>query len=301
MTGMVFNIQRFSLHDGPGIRTTVFLKGCPLRCLWCHNPEGWTAAPQVRLAHTLCTLCGRCAAACTHGGHTVNTDGHKLALAACVRCGACIDACLAGALEMTGQEMSVDDVIAIVERDLPFYRTSGGGITLSGGEPLAQYAFTAELLQRARAQALHTAMETTLYADWTRIEALAPCVDLWLVDLKHIDPARHRELTGVDNTGILDNITRLSQVGWDARLRVPFVPGVNTEPDFLDALEAFVTALPRPIPVEFMLYHRLGASKWSGLGEENPLPDSIPAATREDVAPWVERLRQAGIPMITSD
>ncbi len=301
MTGMVFNIQRFSLHDGPGIRTTVFLKGCPLRCWWCHNPEGWTAAPQIRLATAMCTLCGRCAEACRHGGHTVNAEGHHLSLTGCVRCGACVDACLMGALEMTGREMTVDDVLAEVERDRPFYRTSGGGMTLSGGEPLAQYGFAADLLQRARAQDLHTAIETTLYGDWDKIEALAPFVNLWLVDLKHTDPARHRELTGVDNTIILQNIRNLSAAGWDGLLRVPFVPGINTEPAFLDGLTAFLTALPRPLPVEFMLYHRLGTSKWSGIGGASPLPDSVPAASREDAEPWVTRLRQAGLTVVTND
>ncbi len=293
--GWVFNLQRFSLHDGPGIRTTVFLKGCPLRCQWCHNPEGLLKQPQVRLSRALCTRCGRCVTACARGGHEVTVEEHHLHLEACVRCGCCVDACLIGALEMVGQRMSVEDVLAVVRRDEPFYTQSGGGMTLSGGEPLAQFAFSKALLAAAKAEGMHTAIETAALAPWARLETLAPLLDQWMVDLKHTDNARHRALTGVPNRRILSNIRRIVDAGWPLLLRIPWVPERNADDALLDGLLAFLTTFPTPPPIEFMLYHRLGLGKWSALGGESTLPDAIPAATRDEVEPWAERLRREGI------
>jgi len=293
--GWVFNIQRFSLHDGPGIRTTVFLKGCPLRCKWCHNPEGLEQEPQIRLTLNLCTRCGRCAAACEHGGHDVTAEGHALHIEECIRCGRCAEACYAGALELVGKRMSAEDVLAVVRRDMPFYEQSGGGMTLSGGEPLAQFPFSRALLQAAKAEGMHTAVETTALASWPRLVALAPLLDLWLVDLKHTDPARHRTLTGVPNRRILANIRRMVDAGWPLILRIPWVPQHNAEPGFLDGLLAFLRSLPKPPPVEFMPYHRLGQGKWPALGGESTMPDDIPAAERAEIEPWAEKLREAGV------
>jgi len=293
--GLVFDIQRFSLHDGPGIRTTVFLKGCPLRCLWCHNPEGLTAQPQVRLIRRLCTRCGRCMLACPHGGHAVTADEHRLRPAACTRCGQCAAACDMGALEMVGQWMSVEEVLCVVRRDAPFYQQSGGGMTLSGGEPLAQYAFARALLAAAKTEGLHTAMETTALLPWPRLVALAPLLDRWLVDLKHTDAQRHRALTGAPNRRILANIRRMADAGWPLALRIPWVPLRNAEPAFLDGLCAFLRSLSTPPPVEFMPYHRLGQEKWAALGGDAAMPESIPAADRADIEPWAEALRREGI------
>jgi len=295
MHGWVFNIQRFSLHDGPGIRTTVFLKGCPLRCAWCHNPEGLESGPQIRLTLNLCTRCGRCAAVCEHGGHEVTAETHRLRLADCVRCGRCAEACLIGALEMVGKRMSAEDVLAVVRRDVPFYEQSGGGMTLSGGEPLVQFAFSRALLRAAKAEGMHTAIETSALAPWPRLTALAPLLDLWLVDLKHTDPTRHRALTGAPNRRILSNIRRMTDAGWPLILRVPWVPQRNAEPGLLDGLLAFLRSLPNPPPVEFMPYHRLGLGKWAALGGESTMPGDIPAADRAEIEPWAERLRGAGI------
>ena len=293
--GWVFNIQRFSLHDGPGIRTTVFLKGCPLRCQWCHNPEGLETEPQVRLTLNLCSRCGRCAAACAHGGHEVTADGHQLHLAECVRCGKCAEACLIGALEVVGKRMTVEEVLGVVRRDLPFYEQSNGGMTLSGGEPLAQYAFSRALLQAAKAEGMHTAVETSALIPWPRLAALAPLTDLWLVDLKHTDDARHRLFTGVPNRRILANICRMVDAGWPLVLRIPWVPQRNAEPAFLAGLTDFLRALPTPPPVEFMPYHRLGQGKWTSLGGDSTMPDDIPAAERTEIEPWAEALRAVGV------
>jgi pyruvate formate lyase activating enzyme len=295
ISGAVFNIQRSSLHDGPGIRTTVFLKGCPLRCQWCHNPEGLTAEPQVRLTLNLCSKCGRCTVACEHGGHEVSPDGHLLHLADCIRCGRCVKACVVGALEIVGKQMTVEDVLGVVRRDQPFYEQSGGGMTLSGGEPLAQFPFSQALLQAAKAEGMHTAIETTALAPWPRLVALAPLIDTWLVDLKHTDDARHRVLTGVPNRRILANIRRMVEAGWPVTLRIPWVPQRNAEDAFLNGLLDFLKSLPTMPPVEFMPYHRLGQGKWTSLGGDATMPDDIPAANREEIEPWAERLRACGV------
>ncbi|MHB9132138.1 MAG: glycyl-radical enzyme activating protein [Armatimonadota bacterium] len=295
VNGWVFNIQRFSLHDGPGIRTTVFLKGCPLRCQWCHNPEGLEQQPQVRLTTNLCTRCGRCAAACELGGHEVTAEGHTLHLEPCVRCGRCADACITGALELVGKKISVEDVLAVVRRDIPFYTQSNGGMTLSGGEPLAQYGFSKTLLQAAKAEGMHTALETTAQVPWARLEELAPLCNLFLVDLKHTNDVRHRALTGVSNRRILANIRRMVAAGWPLLLRIPWVPTRNVEESFLTGLHDFLTSFSAPPPIEFLPYHRLGQSKWTALGGITTMPDDIPAATAEDVMPWAETLRAAGI------
>jgi pyruvate formate lyase activating enzyme len=300
VAGQVFNIQRFSLHDGPGIRTTVFLKGCPLRCVWCHNPEGWEGRAQVRLTANLCLRCGRCVEACAQGGHALTPDSHTLQLAACTRCGQCAAACPAGALELVGSRMTVDEVMAVVRRDLPFYEQSGGGMTLSGGEPLAQFDFTDALLQAAKTDGLHTAIETTALTSWERLVSLQPVVDLWLVDLKHTDDVRHRELTGVSNVEILANIHRMTAAGWPTVLRIPWVPTCNAEEEFLDGLVAWLTSMDTPPPVEFMPYHRLGVGKWEALGGTSPIPAELPSATAEEIAPWVARLSALGLTAKTS-
>jgi pyruvate formate lyase activating enzyme len=295
INGWVFNIQRFSLHDGPGIRTTVFLKGCPLACVWCHNPEGMHTTPQIRLTHNLCVRCGRCVSVCEPGGHGVDAEGHTLHLDACTRCGACVSACPAGALEMVGKQMSVDDVLAVVRRDIPFYETSGGGMTISGGEPLAQFDFTRALLEAAKGEGLHTAVESALLAPWERLATLAPLLDAWLVDLKHTDDDRHRTLTGVPNAAILDNIRRMVDAGWPVTVRIPWVPTLNAEPLFLDGLARYLAEFTAPPPVEFMPYHRLGLSKWSALGGTSNIDAEIPAAERAEIEPWAARLRDQGV------
>ncbi len=299
--GWVFNIQRFSIHDGPGIRTTVFMKGCPLRCRWCHNPEGLERRPQIRLAPTLCSRCGRCVEVCEHGGHIVTPEAHALRPDECVACGECADVCPNGALELVGKRMTVEEVMAVVRRDVPFYEQSNGGMTLSGGEPLAQPDFTAALLLAARAEGIHNVVETCSYARWERIEAILDLVDHWLLDVKHMDPDRHRDLTGVSNEAILANIRRLAEVARGMTIRVPWVPQRNAEPEFLEALIPFVQSLGElrtgksPVSVEIMPYHRLGLGKWESLGHPATMPADVPAASLDDVQPWLDRLRENGI------
>lgn len=296
LEGIVFNVQRFSLHDGPGIRTTVFLKGCPLRCEWCHNTEGIDPFPQVRLTSSLCTLCGHCVAACIRGGHEITPEGkHLLHIERCERCGRCAEACPSAALEMAGRLMSVDEIVQVARRDKDFYEQSGGGITLSGGEPLFQPTFSWVLLREAKRHGLHTALDTSAFTQWAILDLIAPSVDLFLVDLKHTDSARHKALTGVSNKRILANIRGLAEAGFPLVIRVPWVPGRNTDEQFLEGLRALVLSLSPLPPVEFLPYHRLGRGKRAALGHAPAPLDDTPAATPDDLLPWLERLQAAGI------
>lgn len=261
--GIIYNIQRFSLHDGPGIRTTVFLKGCPLRCAWCHNPESQSVKPQLSLFAQRCMGCGRCAESC--GLHQLERE-HHIDHEACRACGKCAQACAAGALEILGREASAEEIVAEAARDLPFYQASGGGMTLSGGEPTMQSDFAAQILALAKAQGIHTAMETCGYAPWSSFEKLLPHLDLLLYDVKHLDPARHKTYTGVDNALILDNLRRLCESGKDVVVRVPVIPGYNDQRENIVALTSYLIAMSRPPRVEMLPYNELAGSKYPRLG-----------------------------------
>jgi pyruvate formate lyase activating enzyme len=269
VSGRVFNVQRYSLHDGPGIRTTVFLKGCPARCLWCHNPESQSFAPEVLVVETRCASCGTCAVVCPHGAPP---PGSGL----CTACGACVEACPAGARQLAGREATVDAVMEEVLRDRVFYEESGGGVTFSGGEPLAQPEFLVALLEACRAAGLHTAVDTCGFGSRERLLALAPLVDLFLFDVKLVDDARHRALTGLPAAPILENLRALVAVHANVWIRVPVVPGHTDAEADVAATAALVAGLPGVRQVSLLPYHRTGASKARRLGREYPLDALAP-------------------------
>ncbi len=273
--------MRFSLHDGPGIRTTVFLKGCPLRCPWCHNPESQEIAPSLMLFEERCLGCGDCAAACPSGA-IPDGGGAARPTAACLRCGACAETCPAEARQLCGREMTVAAVVREVERDLAFFEESGGGVTLSGGEPLAQPAFAEALLAAFHERRIHTALDTSGFAARETLLRIARAADLVLYDLKVLDAARHEEHTGVPVAPIIENLQALAATGRPVIVRYPLVPGVNDAVEDVDALACLLLRLGLR-RVDVLPYHRIGIDKRRRLGA---------AASAEFGTPAPERVRR---------
>jgi pyruvate formate lyase activating enzyme len=272
--GLLFNIQRFSVQDGPGIRTTVFFKGCPARCRWCHNPESRASAPEIVVRATRCAHCGLCVQACPRGLAAEAVGGEPPTVVAdledvadnadgCDLCGACARACPTGAREIVGVRMAEDEVVAEILADRIFFEESGGGVTFSGGEPLLQFEFLRALLSECRARGIHTAVDTCGFAPGEHIAAIAPLADLFLYDLKLFDDARHRELTGVPAPPIRDNLARLGRAGSTIWIRVPIVPGMTDGNDNLEAIARFAATIEGVARVDLLPYHRLGLSKRS--------------------------------------
>ena len=265
---IVFDIQKFSIHDGPGIRTTVFLKGCPLRCVWCHNPESWRPEPELLFTAAKCTGCRRCAEVCPAGVHAFTADGrHELDRAACVRCGKCVEQCPAEALELCGRSLTVEEVMAEVRKDRVFYENSGGGMTLSGGEPMMRPEFTFALLNAAKKEGIHTALESCGFAPREEFERILPVTDLFLFDIKTMDEAKHLRLTGRDNRLILSNLEFLSGAGAEIVLRCPLIPGLNDTPSELAKIGELAERLSGVTGIDVEPYHPLGVSKAERLGQ----------------------------------
>lgn len=286
-TGTVFAIQRFSTDDGPGIRTTVFLKGCPLRCKACCNPEGLRPEPELMLRATQCIgteACGACLTRCPVGAITPETGGKvRVDFARCTGCGDCVSACPSKALQMVGRTMTVVQVLDEVERDAAFYRHSGGGLTLSGGEVLRQSRFAAALLKEARARGMATAIETSGMASWNALARLLPHLDLVHYDIKNLDSAEHRRFTGHGNEIIRRNLVRLCQAFPPSRVRVrtPYVPGVNARPEVVRAIREWLVSISPELHHELMPWHGFGDAKYVALGLPNPMYVLGPAPTAE--------------------
>jgi pyruvate formate lyase activating enzyme len=306
-TGMVFHIQRFSIHDGPGIRTTVFLKGCALECFWCHNPEGRHAYREVRYFPERCIACGSCVSACPHSAHVLEGGVHTFLRERCDGSGACVETCFAEALQMNGRLMSVAEVMDEVIADRPFYESSGGGVTLSGGEPTLDSAFALALLTGCKERGLHTAIETCGECPWESLESLLPGTDLVMMDIKAMSDERHRDATGKGNGRILENARLLALSGAPIVFRTPVVRGVNDSEEEIGRIASFIReiagmrnaaagngAVPREIRYELLRFHRLASDKYRSLGREyraaslDPLPEEemlglLDAARRQGV------------------
>jgi len=281
MNGTVWDIRKYSLHDGPGIRTTVFLKGCPLACRWCCNPESHAADPEITWIRENCLSCGTCVEACDRHAITVDRSGRRhVDRARCDICGTCATRCPGAAMTMIGRVMSVDEVLGEVGRDAIFYSRSGGGLTLSGGEPLAQARFAADLLRRYKADyvGFHTTVETCGEAPWEDVALVAPHVDLFLYDIKHMDTSEHRRLTGAGNDRILENAARLVGLGAALVVRLPLVPGRNDGEDNLRRTAEFARSVLRVDRLDLLPYHRLGEPKYRRLGRSYHLAGVAPAS-----------------------
>ncbi len=285
-TALIFDIKRFAVHDGPGIRTTVFFKGCPLSCPWCHNPEGQKPTPEIFLRASRCIGCADCLAACPTGALSLTSGTIELDRGGCDACGKCADVCPTGALETVGRVVTLDKIIAEIERDTVFYDSSGGGVTFSGGEPLGQPEFLIDLLHACRDRGVHSTIDTSGYATADVIKSAAEAANLFLYDLKLSDDDAHRRYTGVTNRPILDNLRLLSDIGATVIVRVPVIPGITDTKDNIAGIARFVASLDMRYPIDLLPYHRAGSDKYARLGIPYRLADTpIPSRTRmEEIA-----------------
>jgi pyruvate formate lyase activating enzyme len=294
LSGIVTNIQRFSIHDGPGIRTTVFLKGCNLRCFWCHNPETLKPKPELQVFPSRCIGCGVCFERCPQGAHEI-VDGRRVYHRdRCVVCGTCVDTCYAEALVLVGERKTVDEVVEVVLRDRPFYETSGGGVTLSGGEPLLQIDFSRAILARCKEEGLHTAIETAASFSWERVAAILSVTDLVMLDIKLMDPVAHRAHTGVSNERILDNARRLGELDLPLIVRTPVVPGVNDDEDAIASVADFCAQLPNLLYYELLPFHPMAQSKYDSL-DMSYRAQGLEPPSKERMEVLAEAARGSGI------
>lgn len=278
MDAIVVNIQGYSIHDGPGIRTTVFLKGCNLACQWCSNPECISLYPEVGLITALCTKCGRCADVCPQKAIAFQTDGLPcINRQRCTACGECVPVCNPKALVVYGREMSVEEVFAEVSRDCMFYQATNGGVTASGGEPLLYPDFVCSLFDECHKAGIHTCLETAGYAPASVLRQVLPSTDYVLYDLKHLDSNAHRRFTGKPNSLVLSNAKLVVESGVEALFRMPLIPGINDSLQNIQETVAFLKGLGSSAHrIELMPYHRLGESKYKALDMPYPMHGLLP-------------------------
>ncbi len=279
--GTVFNIQKFCINDGPGIRTTVFFKGCPLDCVWCHNPESKKIIPQLLFSEEKCTLCRKCLNVCENSVHLFN-GGHTLDRARCNTCGKCEAVCRIKALEISGKKMSVGEVMKAVLQDKEFYEDSGGGVTFSGGEPFLQSDFLIELLRASKENGLHTCIETCGYASKEKILEAIPYTDIFLFDWKITDSTLHKKFTGEGNEKILENLKLLDSNGCKIILRCPIIPDVNDNEEHFKGIVSLAEACENVIGVDIAPYHELGISKKMRMGEKYEYSFTVPEEVKTE-------------------
>ena len=310
LRGKLYDIQEFSVHDGPGVRTTVFLKGCPLRCPWCHSPESQAFHDQMSYTDVRCVgveSCGACLQACPAQGAL--TVGEKSSLTGkdpvskiewhrkdCLSCTACTKVCYPGALAVIGKDYTVDEVLEKVRKSYSFFRFSEGGVTVSGGEPLSQAEFTVELLKGIKADGIHTALDTTGFASRSAVEAVLPYVDLFLFDLKHMDNAAHQETVGVPNDVIHDNARYIASKGGKFQVRIPVIPGFNDSEENIRKTAEFCKELGDAVEVVQLLpYHHFGSSKYARIQMYDPMPDSVQPPSDEKMHEYLELVQSYGL------
>jgi pyruvate formate lyase activating enzyme len=300
-TGTIFDIKRFAIHDGPGIRTTVFFKGCPLACCWCHNPESQSTTPELFYRQNLCEVCGECVYACPTDALKLVDDGVEINTDRCELNGKCADVCPSEALEMVGRGVTVEQLMTEIEKDTPFYDQSGGGVTFSGGEPLAQAEFLGELLDRCGDRDIHRVVDTCGLAPTDTLRLIAERTDLFLFDLKLMDPGQHVRHTGVANDQILRNLKMIAKMGRDIHIRIPVIPTITDRAENLDAIGRFVSTLTGPPRVTLLRYHPTAMEKYTRFGIEKRLPEDIVSPSEDAFAKTASRLVGHGLDVSYQD
>lgn len=271
--GLIFKISRCSTEDGPGIRTTVFFKGCPLKCIWCHSPQSQGHEPEIAFHENRCIRCGACVKTCPEEAQIISQTERTVLWDKCNVCGECIKVCPTGALDMIGQYVTVKEVIEVVKKDILYYKNSGGGVTFSGGEPTAQAHFLNNCLKRCRELDIHTAVETCGFVRWPTLEKMLPLIDLFLYDIKIVGNEKHKQLTGVNNELILENLKRIDEHEKAIWIRVPLITGCNDSPENISQIAEFVKTLKNVAGVSLLPYNTASGANYLSIGRKYELKD----------------------------
>lgn len=273
--GVITTLQRMSVHDGPGLRTVVFMKGCNMRCRWCHNPETWSPHRQVQYIREKCIRCLTCAAVCPNRAIRPSEDGPRMDFDQCRACGTCADDCCTGAMSLVGREVSVEELRDEVRKDIPYFLNSGGGVTVSGGEPMLQKDFVREFLSVCRADGINTAIETNMAVEWADLNEVSTLVDFWMCDLKIYDSEKHKKWTGAGNRTVVDNILKMAATGRQMTVRTPVIPCVNDTAAEIEDICRLLAPFSGTVSYELMGFHTLGFSKYKSMGISNELEDAV--------------------------